>query len=176
MRLLIVDRDGVINEESASYIKTPDEWHPLPGSLEALAMASQMGLRVFVVSNQSGIARGLIDVGQVQRIHSRLISEVQRLGGRIEAILYCPHAPDANCRCRKPQPGMLEAIAQRTGAPLHDAIFVGDRLSDLEAARAVGARAVLVETGHGLDTLSKLPAHERLSVYPDLAAVVRRLK
>jgi len=176
MRILIVDRDGVINEESAAFIKTPEEWHPVPGSIEALAAASQMGFHVFVVSNQSGIARGLIDVGQLQRIHSRLIAEVQRAGGRIDAILYCPHGPDDGCRCRKPRPGLLESIGMRTGAPLSEAIFVGDRLSDLEAARAVGARAVLVETGHGLETLARLPARERLNVYPDLAAVVRRLK
>ena len=100
MRLLIVDRDGVINEESPDYIKTPEEWKPLPGSIEALAASSQMGFRVFVVSNQSGIARGLIDVGQLQRIHNRMFSEVQRLGGRIDGILFCPHGPDDGCRCR----------------------------------------------------------------------------
>jgi D-glycero-D-manno-heptose 1,7-bisphosphate phosphatase len=141
MRLLIVDRDGVINEESAEFIKTPEEWRPLPGSIEALAAASQMGFRIFIVSNQSGIARGLIEISQLQRIHTKLINEVQRLGGRIDAILFCPHGPDEGCRCRKPRPGMLESIALRTGAPLNEAIFVGDRLSDLEAARAVGARA-----------------------------------
>lgn len=176
MRLLIVDRDGVINEESPDYIKTPEEWHPLPGSIEALAAASQMGFRVFVVSNQSGIARGLIDVGQLQRIHNRMFSEVQRHGGRIDGILFCPHGPDDGCRCRKPRPGLLENIGMRTGAPLNEAIFVGDRMTDLDAARAVGARAVLVETGHGMETLARLPARERLNVYPDLAAVVRRLK
>jgi D-glycero-D-manno-heptose 1,7-bisphosphate phosphatase len=176
MRLLIVDRDGVINEESAEFIKTPEEWRPLPGSIEALAAASQMGFRIFIVSNQSGIARGLIEISQLQRIHTKLINEVQQLGGRIDAILFCPHGPDEGCRCRKPRPGMLESIALRTGAPLNEAIFVGDRLSDLEAARAVGARAVLVETGHGMQTLARLPARERLNVYPDLAAVVRRLK
>lgn len=176
MRLLIVDRDGVINEESADFIKSVDEWVPIPGSIEALAAASQSGFRIFVVSNQSGVARGLIDISELQRIHGRLVAEVQRLGGRIDAILFCPHGPDDGCRCRKPQPGMLEDIAQRTGARLSEAIFVGDRLSDLEAARAVGARAVLVETGHGRDTLARLPAQERLNVYPDLAAVVRRLQ
>lgn len=176
MRLLIVDRDGVINEESAEFIKGPDEWRPLPGSIEALAAATQMGFNIFVVSNQSGLARGLLNIEQLNRIHTRMLSEVKRSGGRIDAILFCPHGPDDDCRCRKPRPGLLEAIAERTGASLLDAIFVGDRLSDLEAARAVGARAVLVETGHGHATLSKLPAHERLAVYPNLAAVVNRLR
>ena len=175
-RLLIVDRDGVINEESRDFIKTLEEWHPIPGSLEALAAASQAGFRVFIVSNQSGIARGLIQVGELQRIHAKLVGEVQRLGGRIDGILFCPHGPDDGCRCRKPRPGMLEEIAQRTGTRMTDAIFVGDRLSDLEAARAVGAHAVLVETGHGRDTLARLPAPERLNVYPNLGAVVRRLQ
>lgn len=176
MRLLIVDRDGVINEDSPDFIKTPAEWRPIPGSLEALAAATQMGFSIFVVSNQSGLARGLIDIEQLHRIHTLMLSEVKRCGGRIDAILFCPHGPDDGCRCRKPRPGMLESIADRTGASLRDAIFVGDRLSDLEAARAAGARAVLVETGHGRSTLSKLPAHERLAVYPNLAAVINRLR
>lgn len=176
MRVLIVDRDGVINEDSPDFIKTPEEWRPLPGSLEALAMATQLGFTVFVVSNQSGLARGIVEVDQLQRIHTRLVTEVARCGGRIDAILYCPHGPDDGCHCRKPRPGLLECIAERTGASLQDAIFVGDRLSDLQAARAVGARAVLVETGHGRETAAKLPAHERLAVYPDLAAVVNRLR
>jgi D-glycero-D-manno-heptose 1,7-bisphosphate phosphatase len=176
MRLLIVDRDGVINEDSPEFIKSPAEWIPIPGSLEALAAATQMGFSVFVVSNQSGIARGLVDIEQLNQIHARMVAEVQRCGGRIDAILYCPHGPDDGCDCRKPKPGLLEAIASRTGAALRDAIFVGDRQSDLDAAHAVGARAVLVETGHGRSTAAKLPAHERLAVYPDLAAVVNRLR
>jgi len=176
MRLLIVDRDGVINEDSPEFIKTPAEWHPIPGSIEALATATQMGFSIFVVSNQSGIARGIVDIEQLHQIHARLLAEVQRCGGRIDAILFCPHGPDDDCHCRKPRPGLLEAIATRTGASLRDAIFVGDRQSDLDAARAVGARAVLVETGHGRATLAKLPAHDRLTVYPDLAAVVNRLR
>jgi len=176
MRLLIVDRDGVINEDSPEFIKTPDEWRPIPGSVEALAAAAHMGFNIFVVSNQSGIARGIIDIEQLNRIHARMLAEVQRCGGRIDAILFCPHGPDDGCQCRKPRPGLLESIASRTGAALRDAIFVGDRQSDLDAARAVGARAVLVETGHGRSTLAKLPAHDRLTVYPDLAAVVNRLR
>lgn len=176
MRLLIVDRDGVINEDSPEFIKSPEEWRPIPGSLEALAAATQMGFSIYVVSNQSGVARGVVDIEQLQRIHSRLIAEVSRCGGRIDAILFCPHGPDEGCACRKPKAGLLEAIAERTGASLQDAIVVGDRLSDLQAARAVGARAVLVETGHGRETAGKLPAHERLAVYPDLAAVVNRLR
>lgn len=176
MRLLIVDRDGVINEDSADFIKSPEEWRAIPGSLEALAAATQMGFTVFVVSNQSGLARGIVDIEQLNRIHARMLAEVKRCGGRIDAILFCPHGPDDGCHCRKPKPGLLESIAERTGAALDDAIFVGDRLSDMQAARAVGARAVLVETGHGLETAAKLPAHERLAVYPDLAAVVNRLR
>jgi len=176
MRLLIVDRDGVINEESPAFIKSPEEWVPIPGSVEALAAASQMGFTVYVVSNQSGLARGIIDIEQLNRIHAKMHAEVKRCGGRIDGILFCPHGPDDGCHCRKPKPGLLESIAERTGTSLHDAIFVGDRLSDMEAARAVGARAVLVETGHGRESAARLPAHERLAVYPDLAAVVNRLR
>jgi D-glycero-D-manno-heptose 1,7-bisphosphate phosphatase len=116
MRLLIVDRDGVINEESAEFIKTPEEWRPLPGSIEALAAASQMGFRIFIVSNQSGIARGLIEISQLQRIHTKLINEVQRLGGRIDAILFCPHGPDEGCRCRKPRPESLAKTKKNLSA------------------------------------------------------------
>ena len=156
MRLLILDRDGVINNESSAFIKSPEEWIPIAGSLEAIARACTSGFRVVVVSNQSGLARGLFNIGDLNRIHKRMLSEVSRVGGHIEAIFFCPHAPEADCQCRKPRPGLFYDLQQRLGVDLSSTIVIGDRASDLDAAAAVGAQKILVKTGHGQSTLSNL--------------------
>lgn len=175
MRLLILDRDGVINVESPHFIKNADEWIPIPGSLRAICRATQAGYRIFVVSNQSGLARGKLDIEELNAIHRVLSQEVQQAGGRIEGIFFCPHAPEADCNCRKPKTALLEAIAARTGADLRDAVFIGDRASDIEAALAIGARPILVRTGHGAEYAPRFAAEPRVTICADLAAAVTLL-
>jgi len=169
--LIILDRDGVINRESDDFIKSPDEWEPLPGSLEAISRLSEAGYRVVVVSNQSGLARGLFTIDDLNRIHDKMIRTAAERGGIIEAVFFCPHAPDDGCKCRKPQPGMLLEIGERLHEPLHRVWFVGDRLSDVEAARRAGARPVLVETGKPFER----PPPDDVPRYPTLAAFVEAL-
>jgi len=147
MRFIFLDRDGVINEDSRAYIKSPDDWHPIPGSLEAIASARRAGFGVIVVSNQSGIARGLLDIGALNAIHSRLIEVLARVGGHIDAFLFCPHGPEEKCPCRKPKAGLLTTARQRLGLDLTQTTFIGDRESDIAAAKIVGARPILVRTG-----------------------------
>lgn len=171
MRLLIVDRDGVINEESADFIKSPSEWVPIPGSLQALGRATQAGFRIAVVSNQSGLARGLFTIEQLNQIHAHMQHEAAHHGARIDAIFFCPHDPSDNCDCRKPRTGLLTSIHQRTGFDLGTAVMIGDRLSDIDAALAVGARPILVETGHGSETKSMLGERE-ICICADLAAAI----
>ena len=174
-RLLIVDRDGVINEDSPDFIKSPDEWIPIPGSLQALGLAHQHGFSIHVVTNQSGIARGLLGIGDLHRIHRRLRQESQAHGGDIDAFFFCPHGPRQGCLCRKPQPGMVLASLARSGISAAHAVMIGDRTSDLEAARAAGVRPVLVRTGHGGATAASLTSHNGITVYEDLATAVRAL-
>lgn len=175
MKLIILDRDGVINEDSDDYIKSPDEFIPIPGSLEAIARLSQAGWRIAVATNQSGIARGYYDLATLQRIHDKLHRQLSQLGGQIEAIFFCPHGPDDNCTCRKPKPGLFQDIEARLQVSLKGVPTVGDSLRDLEAAQAVGARPILVRTGKGERTIAKGKGLDGIPVYPDLAAVVDEL-
>ncbi len=175
MKLIILDRDGVINEDSDDYIKSPEEFIPLPGSLEAIARLNHAGFRVLVATNQSGIARGLFDLDTLHRIHEKLRRQLAALGGEIEAILFCPHGPDDNCTCRKPKPGLLRDIADRLQVSLEEVPAVGDSLRDLQAAQAVGARPLLVRTGKGERTLAQGEGLEGVPVYADLASAVEAL-
>ncbi len=175
MRILILDRDGVINQESDSFIKSPDEWIPIPRSLEAIARANAAGYRVVVLSNQSAIARGIIDVRTLHLINQKMIQRLAEVGGRIEAIFFCPHAAVQNCLCRKPQPGLFMDLAARLQVSLKNAPAVGDRPRDLEAARAAGARPILVKTGRGRATLASGQVSGEIDVYADLAAAVDAL-
>jgi D-glycero-D-manno-heptose 1,7-bisphosphate phosphatase len=175
MKLLILDRDGVINYDSDDFIKDPDEWRPIPGSLEAIAQLTQSGWRVVVASNQSGISRGLLDMATLNAINSKMHKAVNQAGGRIEAVFYCPDADASRSPCRKPNPGMFLAISERLNAPLEQAPAVGDSLRDLQAAAAVGARPILVLTGKGEKTRAAGNLPEGTEVYPDLAAVARAL-
>ena len=154
MHTIILDRDGVINQDSSAYIKSPDEWIPIPGSLEAIASLSRSGLRILVATNQSGLGRGYYDLATLGRIHAKMCSSVTSRGGRIEAIFFCPHAPGAHCSCRKPAPGLIEAAIRRYGLAAQETIVVGDSLRDVQAARAAGTRPVLVQTGNGRATLT----------------------
>jgi D-glycero-D-manno-heptose 1,7-bisphosphate phosphatase len=175
MKLVILDRDGVINKDSDHYIKSPDEWQPLPGSIEAISRLTQAGYRVVVATNQSGVGRGLFDMATLNAIHDKMHKAVNQAGGRIEAVFYCPDTDAASSPCRKPNPGMFHAIAERFNAALEGLPAVGDSLRDLQAAAAVGARPILVLTGKGRKTLSegKLPAGTE--TFPNLAAVAQAL-
>jgi D-glycero-D-manno-heptose 1,7-bisphosphate phosphatase len=175
MKLVILDRDGVINVDSDVFIKAPDEWRPLPGSLEAIARLNHAGYQVVLATNQSGVGRGLFEVSTLNAIHDRMHRALAQIGGRIDAIFFCPHAQEANCACRKPRPGLLEEIARRFNVDLKGVPTVGDSLRDLQAAAAVGAAPILVLTGKGEATHSAGGLPENTQIYPDLAAAVRAI-
>jgi D-glycero-D-manno-heptose 1,7-bisphosphate phosphatase len=172
MKLVVLDRDGVINFDSDDYIKSVDEWIPIPGSLEAIARLNQAGYTVAVATNQSGIARGYYDLEALQSMHEKMQHGLESLGGQVGLIAYCPHGPDDACGCRKPLPGMLNQIAAHYGVSMESVPVVGDSLRDLEAAMAVGAHPVLLRTGKGERTLAKGGLPEGLEVYDDLAQFV----
>lgn len=174
-KLIILDRDGVINYGSTQCIKHPKEWRPLPGSLEAIARLVQADYRVVVATNQSGIGRGLFDMLTLNAIHNKMHKAVVQAAGRIDSIFYCPHAAEANCSCRKPKTGMLETIALRYNVNLKGVPVVGDALRDLESAAEMGAQPILVLTGKGTKTQAKGGLPEGTLVYRDLAAFVSTL-
>jgi len=155
VKLVIIDRDGVINRDSKEFVKHPDEWIALPGSLAAIARLSQAGWKVVVASNQSGLARGLFDMGTLNAMHAKLRRELAAQGGEIDAIFVCPHGPDDGCDCRKPRTGLFRQIAERYDAELDGVPAVGDSLRDLQAAAAAGCRPWLVLTGNGRETLDR---------------------
>ncbi|QIE84741.1 D-glycero-beta-D-manno-heptose 1,7-bisphosphate 7-phosphatase [Pseudomonas nitroreducens] len=174
MKLLILDRDGVINQDSDDYIKSLAEWIPIPSAITAIARLSKAGWTVAVATNQSGIARGYYDLATLESMHARLRELVAEQGGELGMVVYCPHGPDDGCDCRKPKPGMLRQIAQHYGVDLTGVWFVGDSRGDLDAALAVDCLPVLVKTGKGERTLAKtLP--EGTLVFDDLAAVADHL-
>ena len=175
MKLVVLDRDGVINLDSDRFIKAPDEWRPIPGSLEAIALLNQNGYRVAVATNQSGIGRGFLDMAAFNAINDKMTRHLAQVGGRIDAIFYCPHAADAQCACRKPMPGMLREIGRRFNSDLKAIPAVGDALRDLQAANAVGATPILVTTGKGKLTLKEEQLPETTQIFDDLAAVARHL-
>ncbi|SDU36839.1 D-alpha,beta-D-heptose 1,7-bisphosphate phosphatase [Pseudomonas pohangensis] len=174
MKLLILDRDGVINQDSDDYIKSLDEWIPLPGAISAIARLSQAGWTVAVATNQSGLARGYYDEATLQAMHHQLRQLVAEQGGELGLIVYCPHGPDDACSCRKPEPGMLREIAEHYRTSLKGVWFVGDSQGDLKAALAVGCQPVLVKTGKGERTLAS-PLPTNTLVFEDLAAVAAQL-
>ena len=174
MKLLILDRDGVINQDSDAYIKSLDEWIPIPGSIEAIAQLSKAGWTVAVATNQSGIARGYYSLATLDAMHARLRALVAEQGGEVGLIVYCPHGPDEGCACRKPKPGMLHTIASHYAVDLAGVWFVGDSKGDLEAARTVDAQPVLVKTGKGEQTLSK-GVPEATLIFDDLASIASAL-
>lgn len=175
MRLLILDRDGVINKDSDQYIKSPEEWRPLPGSLEAIALLTQAGYRIVVATNQSGIGRGLFDMATLNAIHNKMHKAVNQAGGRIEAVFFCPDTDASKSPCRKPNPGMFHAIAERFNTPLTNVPAVGDALRDLQAAATVGARPLLVLTGKGKKTQASGGLPDGTQTFADLAGVAQVL-
>lgn len=177
MKLIILDRDGTINQDSDNYIKSPDEWIPLPGSIEAIGRLTRAGYRVVVATNQSGIARGLYDMDTLNRIHIKMSNAVRDRGGEIDGIFFCPHGPDDDCDCRKPKPGLFTEIAARLKTNLNSVYAVGDSERDIVAARAGGAVPVMVRTGKGERTLEKSEKEnlEGVPVFDDLAAFTESL-
>lgn len=175
--LVILDRDGVINRDSASYIKSAREWLPLPGSVDAIASLSKAGFTVAIASNQSGLARGYFDRNALRGMHAKMRRHVRAAGGKISRIVVCPHAPDAGCACRKPKPEMLHRLARFYGANIHDVTFVGDSYKDVQAAIAAGARPALVRTGNGAQTEALHRAElAGVAVFDDLAAAATYLR
>ena len=174
MSLIILDRDGVINHDSDDFIKSPTEWEPIEGSLDAIARLNYAGYRVVVITNQSGIARGLFDVETLSRIHSKMRRMLAQVGGKIEAILFCPHGPGDECTCRKPQDGSFSELAHRLRINLAGVPAIGDSLRDIQAAQSAGATPILVRTGKGELTI-KQGIPENVAIYDDLATAVTAL-
>ncbi|WP_306607279.1 D-glycero-beta-D-manno-heptose 1,7-bisphosphate 7-phosphatase [Azonexus sp.] len=175
MKLVILDRDGVINFDSAQFIKSPEEWKPIPGSLEAIARLKQNGYRVVVATNQSGVGRGLFDMDTLNRIHKKMHKASFEMGGRIDAIFYCPHSADSACDCRKPKPGMFKRISETLNMDLNGVPAIGDSLRDLQAGAALGCTPLLVLTGKGEKTQSEGNLPPGTLIFPDLAAAVDHL-
>lgn len=182
MKLVILDRDGVINRDTGDFIRSVDEWIPLPGSIEAIADLSRAGYTVVVATNQSGLARGHFDLDDLEAMHAKLTEAVETAGGALGAIFYCPHGPDDGCKCRKPLPGLIDAIEAEFNIAAAGAPFIGDTLRDLQAGAAKGCQLVLVKTGNGEQTLSQLSVDEQqeyslegepVRVFDDLAAAAR---
>ncbi len=174
MKLLILDRDGVINQDSDEFIKSPDEWIPIKGSLDAIAKLSQAGYDIVVITNQSGVGRGLFSADTLGQIHVRMLDYVQQHGGKIQSILFCPHHPDEDCECRKPKTGLYDLLASRLSVSFSGVYSVGDSFRDLQAAKSAGALPILVKTGKGKKTLKQLTSNkdqelEKVTVFDDLA-------
>lgn len=175
-KLVILDRDGVINQDSRDFVKSPDEWLPLPGSIAAIAELSRSGFRVAVATNQSGLARGLFDEDMLESMHARLRQLVATAGGQVDLIVVCPHGPDDGCDCRKPLPGLFRQIGAYFDAALGGVPAIGDSLRDLEAAAAAGAQPMLVRTGNGSKTEAALSGDFlAIPVFDDLAAAASHI-
>jgi D-glycero-D-manno-heptose 1,7-bisphosphate phosphatase len=181
MALLILDRDGVINEDSDTYIRSLEEWKPIPGSIEAIAELSRAGFRIAVATNQSGLSRGYFTLDTLEEIHAKLCQLVEEEGGSIAGIFYCPHLPDEGCNCRKPATGLIDAIEEELEESAVGAYFIGDSLKDLQAAHSHGCQPLLVKTGKGRDTYTALTDSNnaagiklnQVSVYNDLGEASR---
>lgn len=175
MKLIILDRDGTINEDRDDFVKTPDEWVPIPGALEAIARLNHAGWHTVVATNQSGLGRGTFDMATLNAMHTKMNQLLAKQGGRIDAVFFCPHAADANCNCRKPKSGMIEEIAARYNMSLEGVPAVGDSLRDLEATARLGAQPILVLTGKGSKTRAAGGLPQNTLIFPDLAAAVATL-
>ncbi len=175
MKLIVLDRDGVINEDLERPVASPDEWIPIAGSLAAIARLHQAGWHVAVATNQSGISRGLLPLDTLHAIHQRMHETVNKAGGKIDVVAFCPHKDSDQCGCRKPAPGMLYTISERLNIDLSSVVVVGDSLRDMQAAMATAARPVMVRTGKGQKTLDNNKGLEHIPAYDDLASYVNTL-
>lgn len=173
-RYILLDRDGVINQESDDFIKSPEEWQPIDGSLEAIALLNEHGYKVAVITNQSGVARGLFNKATLEKIHAKMRQMAAEKGGKIDAIYFCPHGPDDGCTCRKPKPGLLESFAAEKNVSLSGITVIGDSLRDIQSAQAVGASPILVKTGKGQKTLTDNP-DLNIPVFENLYAAAKHI-
>ena len=173
--IVILDRDGVINEESADYVKAVSEWRPIAGSLDAVAKLNHAGFRVVIATNQSGVGRSLFSYETLNQIHEHMTRELSAHGGFVDAVFFCTCLPSENCSCRKPSPGMLHDIVARTRCDLNSAVMIGDSLRDIEAARSAGVKPILVRTGNGQATEAELPQAWQVAVFDDLASAVEHI-
>jgi len=172
MALIILDRDGVINEDSDDYIKSPAEWQPIPGSLEAIAKLSQHGYRVVIVTNQSGLGRKLFTIETLNAIHMKMNTHLAQYGGVIDAIFFCPHLPKDNCSCRKPKPGLYNDVSERLRVSLSKVYCVGDKMTDIKAIQSAGGKPILVRTGKGQSEIDQALVPAGIPIYNDLAEFV----
>lgn len=175
MKLVILDRDGVINQDSVHYIKSPNEWIPIPDSLESIARLNQHGFKVIIATNQSGIGRGLFDIETMNAINKKMLDLLAQVGGHIDAIFYCPHTADEACKCRKPKSGMLEEISSRFNMKLTNIPSVGDAQRDLEAYQSVDAQPILVKTGKGEETLTEKNYPKNTWIFNNLSEAVDKI-
>ena len=175
MKLIILDRDGVINYDSDEYIKSADEWKAIPGSLEAISRLSHDGYHVVIASNQSGLARKKFNIVALNEIHQKMLNHLSQYGGNIDSIFFCPHGPRQGCDCRKPKPGLLHAISTRLQISLKDVPMVGDNISDIEAAQSVEAKPILVRTGKGQSLIDNNKVPDNVPVYSNLLEVAEAL-
>jgi D-glycero-D-manno-heptose 1,7-bisphosphate phosphatase len=171
LKLIVLDRDGVINYDSKEFIKSPAEWRAIPGSLNAIAKLTKAGYKIIIASNQSGVARGLFTIEELHKINQKMLQEIEAVGGKIEEIFICPHGPEDNCDCRKPKPGLLKKIAEKYLVKPEEMLIIGDSMRDILAAKANGSPALLVETGNGKETLCLLDdSYADVSIFRDLEA------
>lgn len=171
IKLIILDRDGVINEDSPHFVKSPEEWHPIPGSLEAIALLNKAGIKIAIASNQSGLARGYFTESTLQIIHQKMSNELKKYDGHIDKIFYCPHGPNDGCDCRKPKPGLLIQAMQYFNVPPEETCFVGDSQRDIDAAIAAQCKPILVRTGNG----NSVTSEGRVMTYDNLFTFVQSL-
>ena len=172
-KLCILDRDGVINEDSPDYVKSEEECVPIPGSIDAIRTLKLRGTSVGIATNQSGIGRGLFGITELEKMHRKLFGSLWESGLGPDWIEWCPHHPDDSCSCRKPKPGMLKKILVKAGCSPSEAVFIGDSLRDIEAAESAGVVACLVLTGNGIDTAARLPKASSAIVFNDLSSAVK---
>lgn len=175
MALIILDRDGVINYDSEQYIKSPEEWIAIPGSLQAIAKLNQHGYRVVVISNQSGLARNMLDIDNLNAIHRKMLNHLAQYGGVIEAIFFCSHVPEDKCDCRKPNTGLYQAVKERLYISLAEVPCVGDKASDVDAATRMGAKPMLVKTGDGQRTIDQGLINKDVPIFDNLAEIANHL-
>ncbi len=171
-KAVVLDRDGVINEDSDEFIKSPEEWIAIDGSLEAIAKLNHAKIKVFIASNQSGISRKLLDYSTLHQIHKKMLTELAQHGGHLDGIFICP---DLEGECRKPNPGMLVEIEKRANLSLQKAPFIGDSLRDVQAAITHGSQPILVRTGNGSVTAKSEQLPRNIPIYDDLASAVEAL-
>ena len=175
MKLIILDRDGVINEDSDDYIKSPDEWIPISGSLESIGNLSQNGFRVIIITNQSGIGRKIFSIEMLHAIHKKMNTHLSQFGGVIDGIFFCPCKPEENCNCRKPKPGLYNDVSYRLRMPLKNVFCVGDKITDIQAAENAGGNPILVRTGKGKEEIDAGLIPKNIPIYDDLGSFVDKI-